>query len=288
MSYLRAENLTYVYSKKTAFRKDAVTNVSFEAERGQIIGIIGHTGSGKSTLVQMLNGLIQPDSGTVYLNGQDIYGDKKQISKYRYKIGLVFQYPEYQLFEDTVYKDISYGPSNMGLTEDEINERVLESADIVGFDREMLDKSPFDLSGGQKRRAAIAGVIAMRPEVIIFDEPTAGLDPKGRDTIFEMIKKYCSLYNAVVLIVSHSMEDIAKTADKVVVLNKGNLVAFDDTKTVFKQGEMLESIGLDVPQITEVFLKLNSLGADVPTDIFTVEDAVKAIKRLTGRDGEQQ
>lgn len=280
MPFLEVKNLSYIYSKKTAFRKEAVKNVSFSAERGEIIGIIGHTGSGKSTLVQMLNGLIKPDDGTVLLDGTDIFEDPKKLPLYRYKIGIVFQYPEYQLFEETVYKDISFGPSNMGLLEENKNRRVLEAAQMVGLDTDLLEKSPFDLSGGQKRRAAIAGVIAMFPEVIIFDEPTAGLDPEGRETIFAMIKEYAAKNNAAVIIVSHSMEDMARYADRILVLNDGEVVMFDQTEKVFAKHDTLSKIGLNVPQITDVFLKLKALGVNISTDVFTVKQAVAAVKSL--------
>lgn len=285
MPFLEVKNLSYVYSKKTAFRKEAVKNVTFEAERGEIIGIIGHTGSGKSTLVQMLNGLIMPDEGSVYLNGTNIYENAKDISKYRYKIGIVFQYPEYQLFEETVYKDIAFGPTNLGLDQNEIDRRVKNSAKMVGINDDLLEKSPFDLSGGQKRRAAIAGVVAMLPEVIIFDEPTAGLDPEGREMVFEMIKNYATEQNAAVIIVSHSMEDMARYTDRILVMNDGEVVMFDKTDKVFSKHEVLTSIGLNVPQITDVFIKLKALGLNITSDVFTVKAAVDAVTAYM-KDGE--
>ncbi len=286
MPFLKVENLSYVYSKKTAFRKEAVKNVSFSCERGEIVGIIGHTGSGKSTLVQMLNGLITPDSGAVYLDGRNIFENPKEISNFRYKIGLVFQYPEYQLFEETVERDIAFGPKNMGLPDEEIARRVIDASQTVGLPIELLKKSPFDLSGGQKRRAAIAGVIAMCPEVIVFDEPTAGLDPEGRETIFEMIKGYAEHHNAAVIIVSHSMEDIARFTDKVLVMNNSNCVEFDNTFDVFSHRDTLIQAGLNVPMITEVFIALRKLGIDVPEDIFTVQDAVSYILGATSKGGD--
>ncbi len=286
MPFLKVENLSYIYSKKTAFRKEAVKNVSFALERGEIVGIIGHTGSGKSTLVQMLNGLITPDEGTVYLNGVNIYEKPKEIAKFRYKIGLVFQYPEYQLFEETVERDIAFGPKNMGLSDDEIIKRVAEAALTVGLDIDLLSKSPFDLSGGQKRRAAIAGVIAMRPEVIIFDEPTAGLDPEGREVVFKMIKTYAEQNNAAVIIVSHSMEDIAKYTDKVLVMNGGEAVMFGDTCDVFSSRDILLSAGLNVPQITEVFIALKNAGVDISSEIFTVDSAVLTLLSALKKGGD--
>lgn len=284
MPFLEVKNLSFIYSKKTAFRKEAVKNVSFSAERGEIIGIIGHTGSGKSTLVQMLNGLIKPDSGDVFLDGVNIFEDQKKLAEFRFKIGIVFQYPEYQLFEETAFRDIAFGPTNMGLDEAEIEERVLNAAKMVGLDASQLEKSPFDLSGGQKRRVAIAGVIAMFPDVIIFDEPTAGLDPEGREMVFKMIKTYAKERNSTVIIVSHSMEDMARYTDKILVLNNGETVMFNNTDYVFSRHDILTSIGLNVPQITDVFIKLRNLGVDISTDIFTVENAVSAINNFL-KDG---
>ncbi len=282
MSILKVENLTYTYSKNTPFVVDALKGVSFDTDKGQILGIIGHTGSGKSTLVQHLNGLIKPTSGNIYYCGKDIWDDKLSISQIRAKIGLVFQYPEYQLFDETVYKDISFGPKNIGFSEQEIDENVRKAAFLVGIPNEYFDKSPFDLSGGEKRRVAIAGILAMKPEIIVFDEPTAGLDPEGRNTILNIIKNYREENNAVVIIISHSMEDMALIADKILVMNKGERFMYGTPKEIFKNREMLLSCGLDVPMITKVILKLRENGIDIDSNIITVEEAAKAILSLKG------
>ncbi len=273
MSTLTVENLTHIYGEHTPFEKAAIKDISFSANGGEIIGVIGHTGSGKSTLVQHLNGLLRANSGRILLDGEDIWANPKEIRKIRFKVGLVFQYPEYQLFEDTVFEDIAFGPKNMGLSEEEIKERVLKTAKMLGIRDELLEKSPFDLSGGEKRRVAIAGVMAMMPKVIVFDEPTAGLDPAGRDLVLSKIKEYRDLTGALVFIVSHSMEDMAKTADRLLVMNQGELYMFDKTDEVFKNSRTLEQIGLSVPQITRVFCRLRDGGFDVPDDIFTIESA---------------
>ncbi len=274
MSILEVKNLTHTYDGNTPFMNDAVKNVSFSVEKGEILGIIGHTGSGKSTLVQHLNGLLKATSGEVILDGRNIWGDPKKIRSIRSRVGLVFQYPEYQLFEDTVYKDIAFGPKNMGLKDDEIRQRIGEICDLVGISSDYLDKSPFDLSGGEKRRVAIAGVMAMQPEIIVFDEPVAGLDPRGRADVVKMISDYRNKYNATVLIISHNMEDMALIADKLLVMNKGEMVLFDKTENVFKQYDFLKSIGLNVPMVTQVMLALKEMGVDIPDDIFTVDRAV--------------
>lgn len=280
MTTLSVENLTYIYGEHSPFEKTAIHNVSFSATGGEIIGIIGHTGSGKSTLVQHLNGLLRANSGRVLLDGRDIWENPKEIRAVRFKIGMVFQYPEYQLFEETVYKDIAFGPHNMGLSDEEIKDRVLETAKMLGIREDMLSKSPFDLSGGEKRRVAIAGVMAMMPRIIVFDEPTAGLDPAGRDTVLDKIREYRDKTGALVFIVSHSMEDMAKVADRLLVMNRGELVLFDKTKNVFSNAALLESIGLNVPQITGVFSRLRADGYDLPDNIFTVEEAVSALSPL--------
>ena len=256
MSILEVKNLTHTYDGNTPFVHDAVKNVNFHIEKGEIIGIIGHTGSGKSTLVQHLNGLLKATSGEVLLDGKNIWDDPKKIRSIRSRVGLVFQYPEYQLFEDTVYKDIAFGPKNMGLSEQEITKRISEISELVGIKPEYLDKSPFDLSGGEKRRVAIAGVMAMQPEIIVFDEPVAGLDPRGRADVIKMISDYRNKYNATVLIISHNMEDMALIADKLIVMNKGEMVLFDKTESVFKEYGLLKSIGLNVPMVTQVMLSL--------------------------------
>ena len=274
MPILEVKNLTHIYGDNTPFKTDAVKNVNFSIEKGEIVGIIGHTGSGKSTLVQHLNGLLKPTDGEILLENQNIWEKPKEIKTIRSRVGLVFQYPEYQLFEDTVYKDIAFGPKNMGLNEEEINRRIIDICELVGIKKEYFEKSPFDLSGGEKRRVAIAGVMAMQPEIIVFDEPVAGLDPKGRNDVIKMISDYRQKYNATVLIISHNMEDMAVLADKLIVMNKGELVLFDTTENVFKQHAFLKSIGLNVPIVTQVMLSLKEKGIDVPDNIFTVKKAV--------------
>ncbi len=285
MSTIKVENLCCTYGVKTPFERHAVKNVSFEIEKGDFVGLIGHTGSGKSTLVSMLNGLVKPTSGKVYVDCVDIWSKPKEIRKFRFKVGLVFQYPEYQLFEETVQKDIAFGPSNMGLSEDEINKRVLSAAKFVGLTDEMLKKSPFDLSGGEKRRAAIAGVIAMDPDVLILDEPTAGLDPVGRNVLLSQISQYQKARNNTVILVSHSMEDVARVCSKVMVMNKGELTMFDETEKVFARSDELSQIGLRVPQITRVTDRLRELGLDLPKGILTVDKAVLEITELLKKEG---
>lgn len=282
MSILEVKNLTHTYDGNTPFMHDAVKNVSFSVEKGEIIGIIGHTGSGKSTLVQHLNGLLKATEGEVLLDGVNIWENPKNIRAIRSRVGLVFQYPEYQLFEDTVYKDIAFGPKNMGLSDEEIATRIAEICDIVGIKEDYLEKSPFDLSGGEKRRVAIAGVMAMQPEIIVFDEPVAGLDPKGRADVIKMITDYRNRYNATVLIISHNMEDMALIADKLIVMNKGEMALFDTTDNVFKQHDLLKSMGLNVPIVTQVMFLLKEKGINVPNDIFTVDRAVQYLLGLRG------
>ena len=285
MSLLEVKNLSHTYGEKTPFVHDAVRDVSFTVDRGEIIGIIGHTGSGKSTLIQHLNGLLKPTEGEVLLDERNIWDNSKEIRKIRSRVGLVFQYPEYQLFEETVYDDIAFGPKNMGITGDELQERVLSICDLVGIPKEYLSVSPFDLSGGEKRRVAIAGVMAMRPEIIVFDEPVAGLDPRGRSDVVRMIRDYRDTYNATVLIVSHNMEDMAVLADKLIVMSNGSLVAFDETEKIFSDPDFLKEIGLNVPIVTQVFSELSKLGADVPSNIFTVSDAVAFMLSRKGGEG---
>ena len=274
MSILELKNICYTYGVGTPFEKKAVNDVSFSVNKGELIGIIGHTGSGKSTLVQMLNGLMKPTSGQVLLDGVDIWDKPKEIRKIRFKVGMVFQYPEYQLFEETVYKDIAFGPTNKGLSAEEIDKEVRRAARFTGLKDELLDKSPFDLSGGEKRRAAIAGVIAMDPDVLVLDEPTAGLDPMGRDVLISQIVRYHKERQNTVLLVSHSMEDIARVADRIVVMNKSKLVMFDETQKVFARGDELGKIGLRIPQITKIMSQLRKRGVDVPEGILTVDSAV--------------
>lgn len=282
---LELKNLSYVYGTGTPFEKTAVNNVSLSIEKGEFIGIMGHTGSGKSTLVQMLNGLMKPTSGQVFLDGEDIWANPKEIRKIRFKVGMVFQYPEYQLFEETVAKDIAFGPTNMGKSGAELEKAVNDAARFTGLKDELLNKSPFDLSGGEKRRAAIAGVIAMGPEVLVLDEPTAGLDPMGRDVLLSQIVQYHKERKNTVILVSHSMEDIARVADKIIVMNKSNLVMFDKTKEVFSKGRELEKIGLRVPQITKIMLELREKGFDVPEGILTVDEAMNCISSLLDKEG---
>lgn len=280
MSVIRTENLTHIYNKGTPFQMAAIDNVNIEIEKGELVGIIGHTGSGKSTLIQHLNGLLKPESGKIYLDGEDIWADKSKIRNVRFKVGLCFQYPEYQLFEETVYKDIAFGPTNMGLSETEIDKRVREAANFVGLKDEHLEKSPFDLSGGEKRRAAIAGVMAMQPEVLIMDEPTAGLDPKGRDRILSMLKEYREETGSTVLLVSHSMEDVAKLATKVLVMNNSHAVMYGSVSEVYSRGKELSEMGLNVPQITRVFMGLKARGFNVNDGIYTIDQGLKEIIRL--------
>ena len=278
---LKIENVNYIYSAGTPFEHKALDNVNFSVERGEFIGIIGHTGSGKSTLMQHLNGLLKPTSGKVILDGQDIWSDKKLTRQARFRVGLVFQYPEYQLFEETVYKDIAFGPKNMGLDEQEIDRRVREAAGFVGLTEAQLEVSPFDLSGGQKRRVAIAGVIAMEPEVLILDEPTAGLDPCGRAEILGNIESYRRAKNATIMMVSHSMEDVARLTDRLLVMN-GSKLAMDGTPNeVFARAEELVQMGLSIPQVTQVFLHLRAMGLDV-ANVYTIDQAIAELKKQKG------
>jgi len=276
---LEVKNLTYIYSAGTPFEHKALDDISFSVEPGEFIGIIGHTGSGKSTLMQQLNGLLKPTSGTVLLDGQDIWSDKKLTRQARFRVGLVFQYPEYQLFEETVYKDIAFGPKNMGLSPEEVDRRVREAAGFVGLTEQQLEVSPFDLSGGQKRRVAIAGVIAMEPEVLILDEPTAGLDPVGRSEILGNIQAYRKAKNATIMMVSHSMEDVARLTDRLLVMNGSKLAMDAPPAQVFTHAEELTQMGLSIPQVTQVFLELKKLGLDVK-NVYTIDQAVTEIKRL--------
>lgn len=287
MSILELKNVCYTYGIGTPFEKKAVNDVSFSVNKGELIGIIGHTGSGKSTLVQMLNGLMKPTSGQVLLDGVDIWDKPKEIRKIRFKVGMVFQYPEYQLFEETVYKDIAFGPTNKGLSAEEIDREVRRAARFTGLKDELLDKSPFDLSGGEKRRAAIAGVIAMDPDVLVLDEPTAGLDPMGRDVLLSQIIRYHKERQNTVLLVSHSMEDIARVADRIVVMNKSQLVMFDETQKIFARGDELEKIGLRIPQITKIMSQLRKRGVDVPEGILTVDAAVNYLLPLIKKEEKQ-
>ncbi len=278
---LEVKDLNYIYSIGTPFEHQALDNVNFAINRGEFIGIIGHTGSGKSTLMQQLNGLLKPTSGKVLLDGQDIWSDKKLTRQARFRVGLVFQYPEYQLFEETVYKDIAFGPKNMGLKPEEVDRRVREAAGFVGLTEKQLEVSPFDLSGGQKRRVAIAGVIAMEPEVLILDEPTAGLDPIGRAEILANIETYRQAKNATIMMVSHSMEDVARLTDRLLVMNGSKLAMHATPAEVFTHAEELVEMGLNIPQVTQVFLRLREMGVPVE-NVYTIDQAVAEIKRVKG------
>ena len=278
---IEVKNLCYTYGGDAQVVKDAIHDISFSVKQGEIIGIIGHTGSGKSTLVQHLNGLLKPTSGEVIIDGKNIWDEPKKIRDVRFKVGLIFQYPEYQLFEETVLADISFGPKNMGLCGEELDSRVREICGVVGIREEYLSKSPFDLSGGEKRRVAIAGVMAMRPEVLILDEPIAGLDPKGRRDVVEMVRQYRKRYGATVLIISHNMEDMALLADKLLVLNKGKLHLFDTVYNVFSRSDELGKIGLTVPIVTRVLDKIKEKNPGIRTDIFTVAQAVEYLCGLS-------
>lgn len=285
MTVLETHNLTHVYAEGTPFEKTALDDVSLSIEKGELVGIIGHTGSGKSTFVQHLNGLLKPTSGKVLLDGEDIWKDPKQIRRVRFRVGMVFQYPEYQLFEETVYKDIAFGAKNMGLSDEEVDARVRRAAAFVGLKNELLDNSPFDLSGGEKRRAAIAGVMAMEPEVLILDEPTAGLDPKGRNNLLSQIENYRKENGTTILLVSHSMEDVARLADRVLVMHKGKLKMLAPTDEVFSRAEELEEMGLSVPAVTKVFMGLKNRGINVGKNAYTVESAVSALVARFGKGG---
>ena len=275
---LQVKNLNHIYSAGTPFEHKALDNISFSVERGEFIGVIGHTGSGKSTLMQHLNGLLQPTSGEILLDGTDIWSDKKTTRQARFRVGLVFQYPEYQLFEETVYKDIAFGPGNMGLSAEEIDRRVREAAGFVGLTEEQLQASPFDLSGGQKRRVAIAGVIAMEPEILILDEPTAGLDPVGREEILENIDSYRRAKNATVMMVSHSMNDVARMTDRLLVMCDSRLAMDGSPIEVFSHAQELLDMGLDIPALTRIFLELQKLGLSVK-QVYTMEQAVEALQK---------
>ena len=287
MATIQTKGLTYRYGIGTPFEKTAVDHVDLEIESGSFVGIIGHTGYGKSTLIQHLNGLLKPTEGSILLDGKDIWAEKAQMRQVRFRVGLVFQYPEYQIFEETVAKDIAFGPRNMGLAEEEVQARVKETAAIVGLSDDILEQSPFLLSGGQKRRVAIAGVMAMRPEVLILDEPTAGLDPRGREEILEEIKAYRRQTGATILLVSHSMEDVARHAQKILVMNAGKVFCYGTVENVFRRSQELQAIGLAVPQITRVCNALRAKGIPLTEDIFTVEQAKEQLIAWYRKKGEQ-
>ena len=282
---IETKQLTHIYSAGTPFERGALLEVDFSAMEGEYLGIIGHTGSGKSTLIQHLNALLKPTSGQVLFQGQDVWADPTRTRQTRFQVGLVFQYPEYQLFEETVYKDISFGPKNMGLAEKEVDRRVREAAAFVGLRDDQLEKSPFELSGGQKRRVAIAGVIAMEPKVLILDEPTAGLDPVGVESILGNIRDYHRAHNATVILVSHSMEEVARTVDRLVVVNDGKIPFQGTPRQVFQHGDELEHMGLGVPQLTRVFHRLRAMGADVDPSVYTLEQAKAALLAKLGKNG---
>ena len=285
MAILTVENVTHTYAAGSPFEQHALRGVSLEIAEGELLGIIGHTGSGKSTLIQHLNGLLRPHGGRVLLDGKDIWEDPKKIRDVRFRVGMVFQYPEHQLFEETIYKDISFGPRNMGLSEEEIDARVHQAAAYVGLAEELLEKSPFDLSGGEKRRAAIAGVMAMEPRVLILDEPTAGLDPRGREQILAMVREYQRSRGTTVLLVTHSMEDVARVADRVLVMDHGQAAMLDTVSAVFSRAEELERIGLSIPAVTKILLLLREKGVAVDTAAYTIEQAAAQLLPLLGGDG---
>ena len=285
MSVLSVKNLIYGYSKGTPFEKGALKGVSVDFEKGEIVAVIGHTGSGKSTLLQHLNGLIKPDSGEVLFEGKSIYESKKSLRECRFNVGLCFQYPEQQLFESTVYKDIAFGPNNMKLTDEEVKKRVYESLSYVGLTEDYLEKSPFDLSGGEKRRVAIAGVISMQPKVLILDEPTAGLDPMGKNNLLDLIKTYNQKTGNTVIFVSHNMDDVAQVAQRVIVMNEGEIALQGTVDEVYSQGERLSQLGLDVPEITSLFIELKKSGFDLGDTEYTVEGARNAIMAYLQKGG---
>ncbi|MBR3992677.1 MAG: energy-coupling factor transporter ATPase [Anaerotignum sp.] len=277
---IKINHLTHIYNEGTTFEKVALNDVNIEIKTGEFIGLIGHTGSGKSTLIQHLNGIISPTQGEILLDGENIHKDKMKLKEVRRRIGLAFQYPEYQLFEMTVYKDVAFGPTNLGWTKEQIHESVTAALDIVGISPDIYEKSPFELSGGQKRRVAIAGVLAMNPEVLILDEPTAGLDPKGRDEILAAIRKLHEERGITVILVSHSMEDVAKLVDRIIVMHRGQVAMTGTPREIFSHPLELEQMGLAAPQVSYVFAQLKAKGYDVPTDIYTVEEAKEALLRL--------
>lgn len=285
MNAAQLKNVSYIYSKDTPFEKTAVSGVDITIESGLTTGVIGHTGSGKSTLSQMINGLIKPSEGEVFVLGKNIWDEPKKIKQVRFRVGLVFQYPEYQLFEETVRADIAFGPKNMKLDKDEIERRVLDAARFVGIPEDMLDRSPFDLSGGQKRRVAIAGVIAMRPDILILDEPAAGLDPRGRNEILSRISEYKKETGSTVVMISHSMEDMAKYCDKILVMNRGKAFLYGTPSEIFSNAHLVESVGLGVPQVTRLMQKMRDMGYDLSPSVYTVEDAAKEIIRALGGGG---
>ena len=285
MAILKIENLSYTYNEGLPGATKALDNVNLEIEEGTFVGVIGHTGCGKSTLISHLNGLTKPQQGAIYLDGKNIWTEYDNIRDVRFNVGLVFQYPEYQLFEETIYKDIAFGPKNMGLSDEEVDKRVKMAAKFVGIPEYALEGSPFDLSGGQKRRVAIAGIIAMQPRVLVLDEPCAGLDPEGRELILSQVKNYHRETGSTVILVSHSMEDIANYADKVLVMEQGKVYNYANTEEIFKDAENLSKMGLGIPDITKVFLKLKEMGLDIDTDVYTIPYAVKTLLKYKENNG---
>lgn len=281
MTKIKLEKINYIYGEGTPFENHALRDIDLEVEEGSVTGIIGHTGSGKSTLMKLLNGLEKPHSGRVLLDGSDIWEKPKEITKIRFRVGLVMQYPEYQLFEETVERDIAFGPRNMGLSEEEITARISETAAIVGLSPELLKKSPFDLSGGEKRRAAIAGVMAMRPEVLVLDEPAAGLDPSGRETIFDAVTAYRARTRGTVIIVSHSMEDMARVCDNIAVMERGRLLTSGSAREIFASADTLTSTGLDIPEISKLMLRLREAGISIGDIPYTVDEALRVLREIT-------
>ncbi|MEG1801166.1 MAG: energy-coupling factor transporter ATPase [Oscillospiraceae bacterium] len=287
MSIIKIENLSYTYNLGMPGQTKALDNINLEIEEGTFVGVIGHTGCGKSTLISHLNGLTKPQEGAIYLDGKNIWTEYKDIREVRFTVGLVFQYPEYQLFEETVYKDIAFGPKNIGLSDAEVDERVHMAAKFCGVSADMLNASPFDLSGGQKRRVAIAGIIAMKPRVLVLDEPCAGLDPEGRELILSQVKEYHRTTGSTVILVSHSMEDIANYSDKVLVMEQGHVYKYEATEEIFKDAENLSKMGLGIPDITKVFLRLKELGADIDTDVYTIPYAIKTLLKYKEKKGDK-
>lgn len=285
MPIISLKNVTHTYGAGTPLSVSAINDINLDIDSGELVGIIGHTGSGKSTLIQHLNGLLKPTRGSVFIDGEDIWANKNKIRNVRFKVGLCFQYPEYQLFEETVFKDIAFGPKNMGLSKEDIDKSVRKAAEYVGLKPELLEKSPFDLSGGEKRRAAIAGVMAMNPKILVLDEPTAGLDPEGRKDILNMIVDYKNKTGSTVLLVSHSMEDVASVATKILVMNKSKVAMYDTVENVFSRADELVSMGLDVPQITKIFLGIAQNGFDVSTDVYTVNEGCRRLLSLLNGGG---
>lgn len=280
MSIIELRDVTYIYDGTDKLESRAIRNVSISVEKGEYIGIIGHTGSGKSTLIKHLNCILKPTYGKVYIDGVDVWKDKKNLSKIRRKVGVVFQYPEYQLFEETVENDIAFGPKNLGLSKEDIEKRVIRASKMVEIGGDLLFKSPFEISGGEKRRVAIAGILAMEPDILVLDEPAAGLDPIGKEKILKIIEHYHKYEKRTVIHVTHSMEDVAKYADKILIMNSGEVVSYDSVYNTFKDVDMLKNIGLDIPQITKVFFKLKQKGFNIPSNIYTVEDAVDIVKNI--------